>query len=44
VTGHHIWVVASRAIRAGEELTYDYNTGGTAGIPRRCRPRCRHVL
>ena len=44
VVGHHIWVIASRDIREGEELTYDYNTGGAAGIPCRCRPRCRHVL
>ena len=44
VAGHHIWVIASRDIRAGEELTYDYNTDGTAGIPCRCRKRCRHVI
>ena len=44
VIGHHIWLFASRDIREGEELTYDYNTDGTAGIPCRCRPRCRHVL
>ena len=44
VTGHHIWVVAARDIREGEELTYDYNTDGAAGIPCRCRPRCRHVI
>ena len=29
---------ASRDIRKGEELTYDYNTDGVAGIPCRCRP------
>jgi uncharacterized protein len=44
VAGHHIWVVASRDIREGEELTYDYHSDGTAGIPCRCRPRCRHVI
>jgi SET domain-containing protein len=44
IDGHHIWVVAARDIREGEELTYDYNTDGTAGIPCRCRPRCRHVI
>ena len=44
IDGHHIWVHAARTLRAGEELTYDYNTNGTAGIPGRCRPRCRHVI
>lgn len=44
IEGRHIWIHASRAIRTGEELTYDYNTEGVAGIPCRCRPRCRRVL
>lgn len=44
VDGHHIWVHAARDIRPGEELTYDYNTNGDAGIPCQCRPRCRHVI
>ena len=44
VVGHHIWILASRDIRTGEELTYDYNTDGVAGIKCRCRPRCRRVL
>ncbi|MBC8107133.1 MAG: SET domain-containing protein-lysine N-methyltransferase [Anaerolineae bacterium] len=44
VTGHHIWVIASRDVRKGEELTYDYNTDGEAGIPCRCRQRCRGVI
>ena len=44
IEGTHIWIRALRAIRTGEELTYDYNTGGTARIPCRCRPGCRHVL
>jgi uncharacterized protein len=39
-----IWIVASRRIRTGEELTYDYNTEGAARIPCRCRPRCRRTL
>ncbi len=42
--GTHIWIRASRAIRKGEELTYDYNTEGVAGIPCRCRPTCRRVI
>jgi SET domain-containing protein len=44
VYGRHIWILASRRIREGEELTYDYNTDGTAGIPCQCRPRCRKTL
>lgn len=44
ITGKTIWVLAARNIRAGEELTYDYNTEGTAGIPCRCRPRCTRIL
>jgi SET domain-containing protein len=44
IVGHTIWIVASRRIRAGEELTYDYNTEGLAGIRCRCRPGCRRVL
>ena len=39
-----IWILASRTIRKGEELTYDYNTEGVAGIACRCRPGCRRVL
>ena len=44
VVGHTIWVLAARRIRRGEELTYDYNTDGVAGIRCLCRPRCRRVL
>jgi SET domain-containing protein len=44
IEGRHIWIRASRRIRTGEELTYDYNTDGVAGIPCRCRPRCRRML
>jgi SET domain-containing protein len=39
-----IWIRAARNIRAGEELTYDYNTGGAAGIACRCRPWCKTIL
>jgi SET domain-containing protein len=39
-----IWIRASRQIRTGEELTYDYNTDGYAGIQCRCRTRCRRIL
>jgi SET domain-containing protein len=44
IVGHTIWVRASRRIRKGEELVYDYNTEGVANIPCRCRPRCRRIL
>jgi SET domain-containing protein len=44
IVGRTIWIVAARAIRKGEELVYDYNTEGVAGIPCRCRPGCRRVI
>ena len=44
IFGHHIWIIASRDIRKGEELVYDYNTDGVAGIPCRCRPGCRKII
>jgi SET domain-containing protein len=44
VVGHTIWICAARTLAAGEELTYDYHTGGTARIPCRCRPGCETVL
>jgi len=44
VVGRTIWILASRRIRAGEELTYDYNTDGFCGIRCRCRRGCRRVL
>jgi SET domain-containing protein len=39
-----IWVRASRTIRKGEELTYDYNTEGDKVIRCRCRPDCKTRL
>jgi SET domain-containing protein len=39
-----IWIKASRNIRKGEELTYDYETGGGGGISCRCRPNCKTKL
>ena len=39
-----IWVRASRNIRKGEELTYDYNTEGDKVIPCKCRPGCKTRL
>ena len=44
IFGHTIWIIASRRIRTGEELTYDYNTEGVAGIPCRCRRSCYRLL
>ncbi len=35
-----IWIRAARNIEAGEELTYNYNTNGDAGIPCQCRAGC----
>jgi len=39
-----IWIRASRSIREGEELTYDYSTDGEQTIPCRCRPGCPNKL
>ena len=36
-----IWIRAGRTIEAGEELSYDYYTGGTAEIACQCRPGCK---
>lgn len=40
IAGQTIWIRASRAIAAGEELTYDYSTVGDHTIQCRCRPGC----
>src|SRR4029079_14667591 len=39
-----IWIRASRTIRKGEELTYNYNTDGEGLIPCQCRPDCQTLL
>ena len=39
-----IWIRASRRIRRGEELTYNYNTDGEGQIRCRCRPGCQVLL
>lgn len=39
-----IWIRASRFIRKGEELTYDYATIGDHTIACRCRPGCQTML
>ncbi|MGE3471352.1 MAG: SET domain-containing protein-lysine N-methyltransferase [Vicinamibacterales bacterium] len=40
VDGQTIWIRASKNIKPGDELTYDYNTEGDKTIPCRCRPGC----
>jgi SET domain-containing protein len=39
-----IWIRASRRIRKGEELTYDYHTDGEGLIPCQCRKGCQRLL
>jgi uncharacterized protein len=39
-----IWIRASRTIRKGEEITYDYATDGPRAIACRCSPGCRGKL
>ena len=39
-----IWIRASRDIRKGEELTYDYSIIGERTIPCRCRPGCPNKI
>jgi SET domain-containing protein len=40
VVGRTIWIRASRSIRRGEEITYDYATDGEQTIACRCHPGC----
>ncbi len=44
VKGDTIWIIASRNLRCGEELTYNYCTGGEAQIKCKCRPGCETLL
>jgi len=39
-----IWIKSARAIRLGEELTYDYCIIGSRTIPCRCRPGCPNKI
>jgi uncharacterized protein len=39
-----IWIRSLRAIRRGEELTYDYMTSGEPTIPCRCHPGCTNKI
>jgi len=42
--GDTIWIRAGRNIRKGEELSYNYYTNGSAGIPCNCVPGCKNTL
>jgi hypothetical protein len=44
IVGDIIWIRASRTIRKGEELTYDYMTDGEGQIRCRCSPGCQRLL
>jgi SET domain-containing protein len=44
IVGDTVWIRAARNIKKGEELTYDYNTGGEAGFPCLCRPGCKNKI
>ncbi len=44
IKGDVVWICAGRNIRRGEELTYNYFTGGEAKIQCRCRPGCKTVI
>jgi SET domain-containing protein len=44
IVGDTIWIRASRNIRSGEELTYDYMTDGEGQIRCRCRRDCQRLL
>lgn len=44
IAGNVIWIRASREIRKGEEITYNYNTDGECVIRCRCRTGCQGLL
>jgi hypothetical protein len=44
VIGDTIWIRAARNIAAGEELSYNYYTGGTVEVPCNCVKGCKTVL
>ena len=44
IAGLTIWIRAARTIQPGEELTYDYSTGGAAGIRCQCSEDCGRML
>ena len=44
VIGDTVWIIASRKIKTGEELTYHYHTDGFAEMPCRCQLSCKYQL
>ena len=44
VIDHDVWIRASKNIKKGDELSYDYNTGGEAGMRCRCRQGCTNKI
>jgi uncharacterized protein len=44
IRGDTIWIRAARNIEAGQELCYNYYTGGTAEIRCNCRRGCKTVI
>ncbi len=44
VVGDTIWIRATRNVRRGEELTYDYRIIGKRTLQCRCRPGCPNKL
>ena len=44
VVGDIVWIRASKNIQKGDELSYDYNTEGEAGMRCRCHPTCNNKL
>lgn len=44
IAGDVIWIRASRNIKTGEELTYDYRVVPPLGISCRCRPGCEAII
>ncbi len=39
-----VWLRASKNIAKGDELSYDYNTAGEAGMRCRCHPACSNKI
>ena len=44
IVNGQIWVRASRNLKVGDELTFNYNAGGETEIACQCRPGCKTVI